>query len=69
MNVVTRETLPLLSFIVGFGIAVIISQKSFQIKPTLPVPVDEVEGQTVEFNGKCSQYHAEDTQCEILTSK
>lgn len=69
MNIVTRDTLPLLSFIVGLGIAIIVSQKPHGIRPTLAVPVDKLEGQTVQFNGKCYRYHAEDTQCEILTSK
>jgi hypothetical protein len=69
MNVINRETLPLLSFIVGLGIAIIVSQKSFQVKPTLPMSVSEMEGKIIESDGKCYTYHAEDTECEILTSK
>lgn len=69
MNVISRETLPLLSFIVGLGIAIIVSQKSFQVKPTLPMSVSEIEGQMIEADGKCYTYHAEDAECEILSSK
>ena len=38
-------------------------------KPTLSLPLSEIEGQVVKHGSKCFEYHAEDTQCEILPSK
>jgi hypothetical protein len=69
MNPISRETLPLLSFIVGLGVAVLLFHKPFQSRATLMLPVDKIEGQVIEINKKCYQYHAEDAQCEILPSK
>ena len=69
MNPINRETLPLLSFIVGLGIAVMLFHKPFQQQPTLSIPAHAIDGQTVHVNGKCFRYIAEDTQCEILSSK
>jgi predicted membrane protein len=69
MNIVTRETLPLLSFIIGFGIAVMLFHKPFQFKKVLAMPVDEIHGKNIRVDGKCYRYIAEDTQCEILPSK
>jgi hypothetical protein len=68
MNPISRETLPLLSFIVGLGVAILLFHKPFQNRATLALPVDKVEGTTVEIGKKCYQYHAEDAQCEILPS-
>ena len=68
MNPISRETLPLLSFIVGLGVAILLFHKPFQNRATLALPVNKVEGATVEINNKCYQYHAEDAQCEILPS-
>jgi hypothetical protein len=69
MNPISKETLPLLSFIVGLGVAILLFHKPFQTKKTLPMSLEEIEGKTVKIAGKCYQYHAEDAQCEILSSK
>jgi hypothetical protein len=69
MNPVSKDTLPLLSFIIGLGIAIMLFHKPFQTRLTLAIPPDQVEGKTFKFNKKCYQYHAEDTECEILSSK
>lgn len=69
MNPINKETLPLLSFIIGFGVAIMLFHKPFQMKPTLAVPLGEVTNKKVRFDNKCYVYTAEDTQCEILTSK
>ena len=68
MNPISRETLPLLSFIVGLGVAVLLFHKPCQSRATLSAPLDKIEAATVEINKKCFQYHAEDAQCEILPS-
>lgn len=64
----SKETLPFLSFIVGMGLAVIISSKPKLIKPTLNIPITELDGRIVSYEGKCYRYHAEDARCEILRS-
>ena len=69
MNPVSKETLPLLSFIVGLGVAVLFFHKPFQSRATLSAPLDKIEGVTVEIGKKCFKYHAEDAQCEILPSR
>jgi hypothetical protein len=69
MNVITRDTLPLLSFIIGLGFAIMLFHKPFQTKKVLALPVDEIHGKTISANGKCYRYVAEDTECEILPSK
>ena len=69
MNPISRETLPLLSFIVGLGVAILLFHKPFQSKRALSLPVHEIEGKVIKIDGKCFQYHAEDSQCEILSSK
>jgi hypothetical protein len=69
MNPISKETLPLLSFIVGLGVSILLFHKPFQSKAVLALPVHEVEGKTIKSSKKCYQYHAEDAQCEILPSR
>ena len=64
-----KEVLPLLSFIIGMGLAIMLFHKPFQTKPTLAMPIDAIEGKIVSVDGKCYEYHAEDSQCEILSSR
>jgi len=63
-----KETLPFLSFIIGMGLAVIIASKPKLVKPMLNIPVSQLEGRTIAYDGKCYKYHAEDAKCEILRS-
>ena len=67
MNPVSKETLPLLSFIIGLGVAILLFHKPFQSKAVLALPVHEVEGKNIKINNKCYQYNAEDAQCENLS--
>jgi hypothetical protein len=69
MNIVTRDTLPLLSFIIGFGMSIMLFHKPFQFRKVLSMPVADIHGKNVKVDGKCYKYIAEDTQCEILSSK
>lgn len=69
MNPISKETLPLLSFIIGMGVAILLFHKPFESQSTLALPISDIEGKTVRVNNKCFQYHAEDSQCEILPSK
>ena len=65
----TEKNIPFFSFLIGMGLAVMLFHKPIHTKPTLALPVDQVEKQTVKYDGKCYKYVAEDTQCEILSSK
>jgi len=69
MNIVPRDSLPLFSFIIGLGVAICLFRKPFYIQKTLAVPLDTAESNIVKMDGKCFRYHAQDTQCKILSSK
>jgi hypothetical protein len=69
MNPISRETIPLLSFIVGLGVAILLFHRPFQSKHVLALPLHEIEGKIVKVNNKCYKYHAEDAECEILPFK
>jgi hypothetical protein len=65
----TERAAPLLSFIVGLGVVVMMFHRPFLTRPTLSLPLADIEGQVIKQGSKCFEYHAEDTQCEILPSK
>jgi hypothetical protein len=65
----SEKAAPLLSFIIGLGVVVMLFHRPIMTKPTLSLPLSEIEGQVVRHGSKCFEYHAEDTQCEILPSK
>lgn len=69
MNPISKDTLPLLSFIVGMGFAILLFHKPFQTRKTLSLPVKDIEGKTIKSDNKCFQYHAEDAKCEILSNE
>lgn len=69
MNPISKDTLPLLSFIIGMGIAIMLFHKPFKTRPILSVPLQEIHGKIVSQNGKCYKYTAEDSECEILSSR
>lgn len=51
------------SFVIGFGIMILLFHKPFGHRQTLSVPVADIEGKTVKVDGKCYSYTSEDTQC------
>lgn len=69
MNPVSNDTLPLLSFIIGMGISIMLFHKPFQMRPTLSLPLEEIHGKVFSQSGKCYKYVAEDSECEILSSR
>lgn len=69
MNPISKETLPLLSFIVGLGVAILMFHKPYENRAILSLPVNEIEGRVISSDGKCFKYNAEDARCEILSSK
>lgn len=64
-----KESAIFLSFLIGFGLSVLMFHRPFFSKRTLSLPLEKVHGQAVKQDGKCYRYYAEDTQCEILPSK
>ena len=64
-----EKAVPFLSFLIGFGIAVMLFHRPIPTKTTLSVPVADIEGKTVPFNKKCYTYHAEDAKCELPSFK
>jgi len=63
------QSIKVLSFIVGFGLAILIFHKPFDTYLTLGVSVKDVEEHTIRHDGKCYKYRAEDAPCEISDSK
>jgi hypothetical protein len=64
-----EKAVPFLSFLIGFGIAIMLFHRPIPAKNTLSVSVGDIEGKTVPFNKKCYTYHAEDAQCELPSFK
>lgn len=64
-----EKAAPLLSFIIGLGVIVMLFHRPFVTNSTLSMPVSDIEGAIVKQGTKCFQYHAEDSQCEISASK
>lgn len=64
-----EKAAPLLSFIIGLGVIVMLFHRPFVTKPMLSMPVSDIDGKVVKQGTKCFQYHAEDSQCEISASK
>lgn len=51
------------SFLIGFGISVLLFHRPFSYQQSLSVPLSKLEGKQVRQEGKCYTYHAEDTLC------
>lgn len=63
------QSIKVLSFLVGFGVMVLLFHKPILTQLTLSLPVNEIEGKVIKRDGKCYVYHAEDTDCEISSPK
>jgi len=64
-----KESAIFLSFLIGFGLAVLMFHRPFFSKRTLSLSLDKIHGAIVKHGSKCYKYFAEDTECEILPSK
>jgi len=51
------------SFLIGFGVVVLLFHKPFSYEQSLSVPLSKIEGKPVRQQGKCYTYRAEDTLC------
>jgi len=63
------QSIKVLSFLVGMGIAVLFCHKPISTKNVLGLSVEDIEGKVVSVSEKCYSYHAEDSPCEISASK
>jgi hypothetical protein len=64
-----ERSLSFFSFLIGMGLVIMMFHKPFLSKITLALPLKDVEGKVINYNGKCYSYRAEDRACEILSSK
>jgi hypothetical protein len=60
---------PFFSFLIGLGVSVMLFHKPIHTRLALALPVSEVESETIKIGDRCFRYVAEDSQCEILSSK
>lgn len=58
-----EKSTPVLSFLIGMGIIVLIFHKPFLTYQELSVPVTVIEGKTVRVGEKCYSYTAKDSLC------
>ena len=63
------QSIKVLSFLVGMGVAVLMCHKPIPHKTMLGLPVSDIEGKVVSVGGKCYSYSAEDSPCEISATK
>jgi len=53
----------LFSFLIGFGIMVIIFHKPYSKIAFLAIPVSQIEGKIIRHDEKCYTYVSEDAEC------
>lgn len=65
----SEKAAPVLSFIIGVGIVVLFLHKPLTYKYKLESSVSDYTNRPVKFGNKCYVYTAEDTQCDLPSSK
>ncbi len=60
------RTSAFLSFLIGFGLMVLLFHKPFQVKQGLSLPVSKIEGRVVRHGDKCYSYQAKDSLCPLV---
>jgi hypothetical protein len=63
------QSIKVLSFLVGFGLAVLLFHKPLTTINSLALSVEEIQGRVVPNGNKCYSYVAEDSPCEKSVSK
>lgn len=63
-----KNSFAFFSFVIGFGITVLLFSKPIISTPVLALPATDIEGKVVKFDGKCYSYRVEDANCENLGS-
>jgi hypothetical protein len=64
-----KSSLCFFSFLIGFGLVVLILHRPTSSVKTLSIPVQDVEATSVQHDGKCYKFRAEDTKCEKVSIK
>jgi len=64
-----KNAIALFSFIIGFGLMVIMFHKPIPYSRSLALSPSEFEGREVKADGKCYNYRVEDASCEIPRNK
>jgi hypothetical protein len=57
------------SFLIGFGLIVLLLRRPTGIQKNLSMSVEDVESKVVRHGEKCYKFRAEDTKCEKVSSK
>jgi len=57
------------SFIIGFGLMVMLFHRPIPSSRTLALTPSEFENREVKVDGKCYIYRVEDASCEVAPSK
>lgn len=53
------------SFLIGFGLMVLLFHRPFSYQQSLSMPLSKLEGKQFRQEGKCYTYRAEDTLCPL----
>ena len=57
------------SFLIGFGLMILMFHRPISTQKTLSLPVEEVESKVVKHGDKCYRYRAEDSKCENIVKE
>ena len=57
----------LFSFIIGFGLSVLLFHRNYSVKKEVAMPLDETTSRIVKSDGKCYRYRVEDATCENVS--
>ena len=58
---------PFFSFIIGFGLSVLLFHRNYSVKKEVALPLDEATSRVVKSDGKCYRYRVEDASCENVS--
>jgi hypothetical protein len=61
-----ERSMPILSFLIGMGVIVLLFHKPYAKYQSLSLPVSKVEGKTIKVGGKCYSYTAKDSLCPLV---
>lgn len=58
-----KKAIAFFSFIIGFGLMILLFHKPFGYQQFLSVPVADIEGKPIKVGEKCYSYKSEDVKC------
>jgi|UniRef100_A0A6C0CUQ2 hypothetical protein len=64
-----KETLGFFSFIIGFGLVVMLLHRPIHTERILAITPSELDDKEVKADGKCYKYRVEDASCDFPSSK